>query len=56
MTRTTTPGPPIFAVRVRPKFREVVLPSGPAPVNRDRPASGRTDVAPPERDDPDRRG
>ncbi len=45
---------PAFAVRVRPKFREVPLPPGPAPVIRA--ASGRRETAPPDRDDPDRAG
>ncbi|WP_162559873.1 hypothetical protein [Methylobacterium radiodurans] len=54
MTGTTKPTIPAFAVRIRPKFREVVLPPGPAPLVRDGAAPKRANTAPPARDDPDR--
>ncbi|GJD79193.1 hypothetical protein GCM10007886_47880 [Methylobacterium gregans] len=40
VSRTAEPSAPAFAVRVRPKFREVVLPPGPPPVPRGRGAAG----------------
>lgn len=54
VSRATEPAAPAFAVRVRPKFREVVLPPGPPPVTRGRGTAGsggRPDATP---DDPAR--
>lgn len=56
-SRTTEPPAPAFAVRLRPKFREVVLPPRPPPVPRGCEAAGsggRPDATPDDPDDPAR--
>ncbi len=52
-SRTPAAPAPAFAVRARPKFREVVLPPGPPPIRRVPAPAGYPDAAP-GRDDPER--